>query len=270
MHILNIHTLFRLSLVAALFTQIACKPSSSSQVDHTESEQLTIFCAASTTNAMQDLAKEFKEQTGVSLITSFASSSTLAKQIEQGAPADLYLSANPKWMNYLEQAGKLVEDSREDLLGNRIVLIAPSSSPLNSVEINAQLDLSALLGEDGRIAMGDPQHVPAGIYGKDALETLGLWSSVHTRVAPMSDVRAALTIVERGETPLGIVYATDAAMSDQVKVVGVFPADSHPAIVYPVAIVSNKQVALARSFLVFLNSPEASEIFEQYGFALAQ
>jgi molybdate transport system substrate-binding protein len=226
----------------------------------------TIFAAASTTNAITDIGKLFEQKNKIKVTHSFASSSTLAKQIEQGAPADVFLSADLKWMDYL--AGKKMIDpqSRFNLLGNKIVLIAPASSTLK-VDIKPGFDLAKLLG-DGKLSMGDPSHVPAGIYGKQALEKLGVWKSVESKVAGAKDVRAALALVEREEAPLGVVYSTDAAISKKVKVVGVFPADSHPPIVYPVALVKDHGTAAAKSFLEFLKTPDAKAVFEKYGFSV--
>jgi len=254
------------ALSGALFFTACSKPEVASETEAASApKEVVVFAAASTTNAIQDIAAQYTEATGTKVVTSFASSSTLAKQIEQGAPADVFISANPKWMTYLEDAGSVQAGTREDLLANRIVLIAPVDSSLETVTIDGGLDLPSLLGPDGRLGMGDPAHVPAGIYGKQALEALGLWSDVSNRVAAMSDVRAALTIVERGETPLGVVYATDAALSQRVKVVGVFPADSHPAIVYPVAAVSDHLEA-AQAFIAFLKTADSRAIFTKYGF----
>ena len=204
-----------------------------------KAESITVFAAASTTNAITDIAQLYKESHPIKVLLSFASSSTLAKQIEQGAPADIYLSANPKWMNYLEEKKAIVVDSRTNLLGNRIVLIAPAQSTIDKLVVNSHLDLAGLLG-DGRLAMGDPDHVPAGMYGKKAMESLGLWDQIKEKIARAKDVRAALVLVERAEAPLGEVYATDAAISNKVKVVGIFPEESHPKIVYPVALVKKK------------------------------
>ena len=226
---------------------------------------LTVYAAASTTNAMTDIAKLFENGRAVKVKLSFASSSTLAKQIEKGAPADVYLSANPKWMNYLEERDAVIKSTRIDLLGNRIVLIAPGDGAIDKVAVDSKLDIPALLG-DGRLSMGDPDHVPAGMYGKKAMEKLGLWQGVQDKIARSKDVRAALVLVERGETPLGQVYATDAAISKKVKVVGVFPESSHPPIVYPAALVTDS--AAAREFLDFLRSPEAARVFKEYGFAV--
>ena len=230
-----------------------------------EVQKITVFAAASTTNAITDIAELFEDSHPVSVRLSFASSSTLAKQIENGAPADIFLSANPKWMDYLIEKGAVVASSRSDLLGNRIVLIAPETSPLNILSMDTDLDLRQLLGE-GRLAMGDPDHVPAGMYGKKALEHLALWDSVKDRLACAKDVRAALVLVERGEAPLGQVYATDAAVSKKVKVVGIFPEKSHPPITYPLALIRETDAAL--SFMTFLKSEKATEIFQEYGFSI--
>jgi molybdate transport system substrate-binding protein len=230
-----------------------------------EGQKITVFAAASTTNAVSDIAKMFEASQKVTVRLSFASSSTLAKQIEKGAPADVYLSANPKWMNYLADKKAIVSSSRTDLLSNRIVLIAPADSPLKKLSIGPDLDLSGLLG-DGRLAMGDPDHVPAGMYGKKAMKKLGLWDSVKDKVARSKDVRAALVLVEQGESPLGQVYATDAAISGKVKVVGVFPEDSHPKVVYPLALI--KQTGPAKAFVSFLKSDKAAAVFKKYGFSL--
>ena len=230
-----------------------------------DTQDITVYAAASTTNAMTDIAKLFEKEHGVTVKLSFASSSTLAKQIEQGAPADVYLSANPKWMNYLEERDAIVKSTRSDLLGNRIVLIAPLASPIKDLTVDSNLDLAGLLG-DGRLSMGDPDHVPAGMYGKKAMEKLGLWEGVQNKIARSKDVRAALVLVERAEAPLGQVYATDAAISKKVKVVGVFPQTSHPPIIYPAALVASS--SSAQEFLNFLKSEAAAKVFAEYGFAV--
>ncbi|EKV32049.1 Molybdenum ABC transporter, periplasmic molybdenum-binding protein ModA [Caenispirillum salinarum AK4] len=225
--------------------------------------ETSLFAAASTTNAMQDVLAAFTEATGTAVTPSFASSSTLAKQIEQGAPAEVYVSANPRWMDYLEEAGLLVDETRTDLLGNALVLIAPADSPLDTVPVGAGMDLAALL-DGGRLSVGDPDHVPAGMYAEDALKRLGLWATAAPALARANDVRAALALVARGEVPLGIVYATDAAISDGVKVVGTFPEDSHKPITYPAALVADTPAA--RDLLAFLGGETAAEIFARYGF----
>lgn len=230
-----------------------------------ETEKITVFAAASTTNAVTEMAELFEKSHPVKVRLSFASSSTLAKQIENGAPADIYLSANPTWMDYLADKGAIVSSSRSDLLGNRIVLIAPQASPLENITVDSTLDLAQMLGE-GRLAMGDPDHVPAGMYGKQAFEQLGLWHAVEDKIAGAKDVRAALVLVERGETPLGQVYATDAAISKKVKVVGMFPEESHPPIIYPVAMI--KETSYAKAFMTFLRSQESTAVFLKYGFSI--
>lgn len=231
-----------------------------------DSGKVTVFAAASTTNAVSDIGKTFTEKGHGDFTPSFASSSILAKQIVQGAPADVYISANPKWMAYLEDEEMIEPGTRADLLGNRIVLIAPADSDI-SVKLAEGLDLAGILGED-KLAMGDPDHVPAGIYGKQAMESLGIWAAASPKVARAKDVRAALALVERGEAPLGVVYATDAAISTKVRVVDIFPESAHPPITYPVALVKGKATPVARSFLEFLRSPEARAVFEKYGFSI--
>ncbi|MGD9212587.1 MAG: molybdate ABC transporter substrate-binding protein, partial [Desulfobacteraceae bacterium] len=220
-------------------------------------EALVVFAAASTTNALTDIGELYAARKLGQIKTSFASSSTLAKQIDSGAPVDVYLSANKKWMDFLEEKKLLAEGTRCDLLNNRIVLIAPAESSLEEIQVTSEFPLVEKLGTDGRLAMGDPEHVPAGMYGKQALENLGVWENVKGRVAPMKDVRAALALVERGETPLGVVYATDAAITPKVRVVGTFPEESHPPIVYPAAVIADGKVAAAKKFVEFLKSDDA-------------
>ncbi len=232
---------------------------------------LLLFAAASTTNAITDIGALYAARNpGRRITPSFASSSTLAKQIESGAPADVYLSANRKWMDFLADKDRIDKASRFDLLRNRIVLIAPAESTLAPISVAPGFSMAAALGTDGRLAVGDPDHVPAGIYGRKALENLGSWDGVQDRLAPMKDVRAALVLVERGEAPLGLVYATDAAISSKVRVVGTFPDDSHPPIAYPVAAVAGGKVAEAAHFLEFLRTPSARAVFEKYGFDVRQ
>lgn len=224
-----------------------------------------VFAAGSTINAVSGIGKLFEKQKLGDFTPSFAASSTLAKQIENGAPAGVFISANEKWMDYLEEEKMIDPATRSDLLSNRIVLIAPIDSVLDQVDIYPEFSLETLLN-GGYLAMGDPDHVPAGIYGKQALESLGVWETVRSKVARQKDVRAALALVERGETSLGVVYATDAAITDKVKIVGVFPEDSHPKIIYPVALVLGNETAGDRKFIDFLKSPEARNVFEKYGF----
>ncbi len=228
--------------------------------------ELLVFAAASTTDAITEIGDLYAARNIGRIKPSFASSSTLAKQIASGAPADVFLSANPKWMDFLEEKNLLFKETRFDLLGNRIVLIAPLDSMMGQIDVKPGFSLSALLGKDGRLSVGDPDHVPAGMYGKEALQNLGVWDQVKDRLAPMKDVRAALVLVERGEAPLGQVYATDAAVSKKVRVVGTFPADCHAPIVYPVAAVSGGKTSEVKQFMDFLKSPEARAVFEKHGF----
>ncbi len=257
--------LSRAAVVGVLAT-IAILMGSPAQV-WAASDSLTVFAAASTTNAVTEIGALFSQQNEERFLPSFASSSTLAKQIDNGAPADIYISANRKWMDYLEEKQMIENGTRIDLLSNRIVLIVPSGSPVNDIQIVPGVDLLPIIGE-GRLSMGDPDHVPAGIYGKQALESLGVWAAVESRVARSKDVRAALALVERGEAPLGLVYATDAAISNQVHVAGTFPETSHPPIIYPVAVVAGKRSLATDRFMALLQSAEAKSVFEKYGFSV--
>jgi len=227
---------------------------------------ITVFAAASTTNALTEIVRLYEAAGEGWVVFSFAASSTLAKQIENGAPADIFLSANTEWMDYLEEKDLLADGSRSDLLGNRIVFIVPASSSIQTLTVSPQLDLAALLGKDGRLSVGDPAHVPVGTYARVALEGLKLWAQVENRIAPAKDVRAGLVLVERGESPLGIVYASDAVISDKVRVVGLFPPDSHPNIDYPVAALKTPNGLAALNFIKFLSSPQARTIWVKYGF----
>ncbi|MDL2291196.1 molybdate ABC transporter substrate-binding protein [Desulfovibrio sp. OttesenSCG-928-F20] len=251
---------FTMGTALCLFHWVAPQKAVAAQPD------LVIFAAASTTDAVNALTALYDIQGKGKVSASFASSSTLAKQIEQGAPAAVFLSANIKWMDYLEEKGLLAGGSRKNLLRNRIALVVPASSPARAFKLTEQTDLTALLGKDGRLAVGDPAHVPVGMYGKQALEKLGLWEQVKDRLAPTKDVRAGLALVEQGEASLGLVYESDAAASPKVRLISVFPEDSHPEVVYPVAAVAGKQEEAARNFIDFLSTPEAIAIFKQYGF----
>ncbi|MBO9464305.1 molybdate ABC transporter substrate-binding protein [Tropicibacter sp. R15_0] len=223
-------------------------------------EQITVFAAASLKTALDEVSAVFEETTDHDVTLSYAGSAALARQISFGAPADVFLSANSTWMTYLEDQGAIVADSRFDLLGNQLVLISHAPSPAQDW---TDLDLSQRLG-DGFLAIGLVQSVPAGIYGKEALETLGQWQSVATQVAQTDNVRAALALVALGEAPLGIVYATDAQADDRVHIVAPFPKDTHQPIRYPAAQISESQAAT--DFLTFLKSPEASALFQAHGF----
>ncbi|MCF4165512.1 molybdate ABC transporter substrate-binding protein [Zavarzinia compransoris] len=228
---------------------------------------LLVFAAASLKEAVGSLAEAYEKETGTEVQVSFASSGALAKQIEAGAPADVFISANTKWMDVLSEKGLTVKATEEPLLGNGLVLVAPADSPLEPVTITRDLDLAGLLG-DGHLAIGETTSVPAGTYGKAALESLGLFASVEPRLAQAANVRAALALVGRGEAPLGIVYATDAAADPQVKVVGTFPEGSYPAIVYPVAVLAESKNPAAASFVAFLKSATAAASFTAAGFTV--
>jgi molybdate transport system substrate-binding protein len=223
-------------------------------------ERVLVFAAASLKNALDEVAA----QAPVMAVASYASSSALARQIAAGAPAQVFISADLAWMDYLEQRNAIRKDSRRNLLGNRLVLIAPAGSTVQA-SIAPRFPLAQLLGS-GRLALGDPGHVPAGRYAKAALESLGVWRSVQGRLAPAENVRAALALVARGEAPLGVVYATDAAAETKVRVVGEFPQGSHPPIVYPAALTTRGGGPQAAAFLAFLGSPAARRIFEKHGF----
>ena len=232
----------------------------------TQAQDVVVFAAASLTNALDEAGQLFERQGGAHTKISYAASSALAKQIESGAPADMFISADLDWMDYLEQHHLIQTATRKNLLGNRLVLIAPAESDAKA-EIKPGLDLVGLL-KGGRLAMADPDSVPAGKYGKAALEKLGVWNSVRAAVAPAETVRAALLFVSRRETPLGIVYATDAAADPRVKIVGVFPPDTHPPIIYPAALTADSKNASAARLLEFLGSAAAKPIFEKQGFTV--
>ncbi|MCL2429321.1 MAG: molybdate ABC transporter substrate-binding protein [Alphaproteobacteria bacterium] len=228
-------------------------------------QQLTVFAAASLTDVMQDISARWAEAGHSPLRLSFGASSTLARQIEQGAPANLFASADERWMDYLANKQLIVSDTRKDLLGNDLVLIVPVNKPQH-VTIGPGFDLLGMLGPDGRIATGDPAHVPVGLYAQQALKKLNLWDAVLPRLASTEDVRAALLLVERGEAPVGIVYATDAAVSKAVMIAATFPADTHDPVSYPFAVVKAGDTPEARALMTFLSGPEARAIFEKRGF----
>jgi molybdate transport system substrate-binding protein len=228
-------------------------------------QELTVFAAASLTDAMKDVSAQWVKAGHQPLRMSFGSSSTLARQIEQGAPANVFASADEKWMDYLAGKNLIVADTRKDLLGNDLVLVVPADKPKH-LTIGSGFDLMALLGPDGRLAVGDPAHVPVGIYAEQALKKLGLWEGVEPRLARTDDVRSALLLVERGEAPAGIVYTTDAAVSKGVMVAGTFPADTHDPVSYPFALTKAGDTAEARALLAFLAGPSARAVFVQRGF----
>jgi molybdate transport system substrate-binding protein len=237
-----------------------------SPIAASQDKTITVFAAASMTNALDDVNAAFTKQTGVKVITSYDASSALMKQIEGGAAADAFVSANLKWMEYGEKKKVINESTCINLLGNVLVLIAGKDSKIDHVDIEPGFDL-ATLADDGRIATGDVKEVPVGLYAKAALEKLGVWPSVESKMAMTVNVRAALGYAARGEAPLGIVYATDAKIEPGVKVVGVFPDNSHDPIVYPVAGTVNAEPETMQ-YLAFLRSAAAKSIFEGYGFSV--
>jgi len=232
---------------------------------HAQSETALVFAAASLKNALDEIALAWTKKSQTEVKISYAASSALAKQIEAGAPADIFISADLDWMDYVDQKKYVKSGTRSNLLGNSIVLIASKDWGKGDVEIGPSFPLASLLG-DGRLAMADVKSVPAGKYGKTSLEKLGVWNSVSGKIAQAENVRAALLLVSRGETPLGIVYKTDAVAEPNVKIVGTFPADTHAPIVYPAALLDTSKNLNAADFLRFLSSPEAKVIFEKNGF----
>jgi molybdate transport system substrate-binding protein len=228
-------------------------------------QTLTVFAAASLKDAIEAIVRGYTADAGTRVVSSFAASSALARQIERGAPADVFISADHEWMDYLAKRNKIDGGSRSVLAGNRLVLISPASSPLN-IALVPGFPLAATLGA-GRLAIGDPEHVPAGRYARAALAHLGVWDSVRSKLAAADNVRAALNFVARGEAPLGIVYQTDAAVDARVRIVGVFPPGSHAPIEYPMAVVvRNQRPEPVRRLLAHLRSAESAAILARHGF----
>jgi molybdate transport system substrate-binding protein len=249
-----------LAVVAALAWGVPQQASAQSQ-----SGDLVVFAAASLKNALDNINAQWKKETGKSARISYASSPALAKQIESGAPAQLFISADIPWMDYVEKKDLIKKETRSDLLGNRIVLIAPKDKA-KAVVIEPGFDIAKLIG-DGRLAMADVASVPAGKYGKASLEKLGVWDKVSGKLAQAENVRAALLLVSRGEAPVGIVYATDAASDKGVTIIGTFPENTHPPIVYPIALLKNAG-ADAAEFLAYIRSAKAGSLFEAEGFTV--
>jgi molybdate transport system substrate-binding protein len=256
--------LTRKSILAAIAATIAiaAAPHAAMAQDKT----IIVFAAASMKNALDDVDAAFTKQSGIKVVASYDASSALMKQIEGGAPADVFVSADLKWMDYGAQKKLIKDDTRVILLGNTLVLIAPKDSKIDHVTIAPGFDFAKLAG-DGRIATGDVKAVPVGLYAQAALEKLGVWSAVEPKLAMTANVRAALVLVARGEAPLGIVYSTDAKVEPGVKVVGDFPEESHDPIIYPVAAAASAKPD-ATPYLAFLRSQAAKTIFEAYGFAV--
>ncbi len=248
----------RLAAAAALLLAFAAP--------RAEAAEITVFAAASLKETMDAAAALYEKESGDTVRVSYAASSALAKQIEAGAPADLFFSADLAWMDYLAERELIDPATRSSLLGNTLVLVAPKDH-VPTLAIALGFDLAGALGADGRLAVGQVTSVPAGKYAKAALEKLGVWGAVSARLAESDNVRAALAFVARGEAPLGIVYATDAAAEPAVAMVGTFPAGSHPAIVYPLALTKSAGPD-AKKLLDFLAGPEAAAIFEKAGFTV--
>jgi molybdate transport system substrate-binding protein len=235
-------------------------------VARAQSGDVVVFAAASMKNALDAINAAWQKESGKKAAISYASSSALAKQIESGAPAQVFISADLDWMDYVEKKNLIKADTRSNLLGNRIVLIAPKDKA-QKVDIKPGFDLAKVLG-DGRLAMGNVDAVPAGKYGKAALEKLGVWDKVANKVAQSENVRAALLLVSRGEAAAGIVYQTDAAADPNVTIIGTFPEDTHPPIIYPAALTADAKSPDAAAFLNYMKSAKAKPLFEAQGFTV--
>lgn len=253
---MRVHRFARACFAAALLTCLSFAA---------QAADVTVFAAASLTDALQAIGKDYQAKTGHTVVFSFAASSTLAKQIEASKGADVFASADTDWMDYLDSRGLIAHETRRNLLGNRLVLIAPADSRV-TLAIAPHFDLVGAL-KGGRLAVADPDSVPAGKYARTALETLGVWNGVVDRLVQAENVRVALAYVARSEAPLGIVYTTDAMGEPKVKIVATFPDSSHQPIVYPFAL-TKEAVPAAKSFLDFLTAPDAEAIFAKDGFVI--
>ncbi|MDP8984722.1 MAG: molybdate ABC transporter substrate-binding protein [Pseudomonadota bacterium] len=247
------------------FWMIVCLVLVSMPLTATEADKrsVVVFAAASLTNVLQEVGDGFTRQSSIPVKFSFAGSSALARQIENGAPADVFFSADIEWMDYLQARDMIQRATRHDVLGNRLVLVAPADSKIE-LKIRRLFPLAATLGR-GRLATGDPDSVPVGRYAREALVSLGVWHAVEDRLVRAENVRSALALVDRGEVPLGIVYETDALIDPQVRVIDVFPADSHAAITYPIALTAVAKADAAK-FLDYVRGPAADATFRTYGF----
>jgi len=250
-----------LLLCAALLALIYAGDARPARAEHPD---VLVFAAASVKTALDEINAQWHERTGKRVTISYAASSALAKQIEQGAPADLFISADEDWMNYLAERKLIRPETRSDLVGNRLVLISSKGADLQ-VNIVPGFPLLSLLGQ-GRLAMANTEAVPAGKYGRAALDALGVWESVKGRIAQAENVRAALLLVSRGEAPLGIVYESDAVSDSNVARVGTFPENTHPRIAYPIAVTAGSTRPAVYAFVNMLKTPEARAIFEKQGF----
>jgi molybdate transport system substrate-binding protein len=252
-----------LSLVSA--AMLAWWPQSPAEAQGAQGSDLVVFAAASLKNALDAINAQWQKETGKSAKISYAASNTLAKQIEEGAPAQMFISADIPWMDYVEKKDLIKTETRSNLLGNRIVLIAPKDKA-KAVDIKPGFDLAKLLG-DGRLAVANVESVPAGKYAKASLQKLGIWDSVSGRLAQADNVRGALTFVSRGEAPAGIVYQTDAAADKGVTIIGMLPEDTHPPIIYPIALTKSAGPEAA-AFLAYIKSAKAKPLFEKEGFTV--
>jgi molybdate transport system substrate-binding protein len=252
-----------LAAVAAVFAAVLC-----ASVPHAAlADDVIVFAAASLKDALDSINGDWQKATGKHATLSYAASSALAKQIEADAPADVFISADLDWMDYVAKNNLIVPSSRHNLLGNVLVLIAPADSQAGDVDIKPDFPLAKLLN-GGKLAMADPASVPAGKYGKAALTKLGVWDSVVGSVAAAENVRACLLLVGREEAPYGIVYKTDAAIEPEVRIVGTFPADAVPPIIYPIAQTTSSKNPDAAAFIAYLSAPDATKQFEHYGFSV--
>ena len=249
-----------------LLTTLLCATTSHAQ--SSAAPQLTVFAAASLKDAMDEAGAAWQRRSGQVVRTAYAGSSALARQIEQGAPADVFISADQDWMDWLQQRRLIDARSRHDLLGNTLVLVAPARSNAQPLRLSKGTDLRQLLGRNGRIALALTSSVPAGKYAKTAFESLGMWTALQSRTAEADNVRAALLLVSRGEAPLGVVYASDAKADPGVRVLATFPAGTHPKIVYPVARIASSRNPHAAAFVHWLQSADADAIFRKHGFSV--
>jgi molybdate transport system substrate-binding protein len=245
-------------LLATLALLAAFAPGANAQ------DTLLVFAAASLKESLDAVNAAWAQQGGAKTATSYAASSALARQIEGGAPAQVFISADLEWMDYLEKHALLQPGTRRNLVGNRLALIAPAQSKAQAI-LAPGVQLATLLGPSGRLAVGDPQHVPVGKYARAALDKLGAWDPVSRRLAATENVRAALALVSRNEAPLGIVYETDARAEPKVRIVAMFGEGLHPPVIYPAAATRGAKAG-ARTYLEFLASPQAKALFRQYGF----
>lgn len=253
---------FLLHTFAAAMLVLATLGSSAARAD-----DVIVYAASSLTDALTAVGAAYEKQSDDKIRFSFASSSILARQIVEGAPAEIYAAANVKWMDYVQKHGEILKDSRRQFVANQLALVAPKDSKIGEVDIRPGFALAGLLG-DGKLAIANPEHVPAGIYGKESLQSLGVWDSVKNRLVRGSNVRVTLNYVANGGIPLGIVYSTDAAVADSVKIVGLFPVGSHEPIIYTTALTHNvgQDDTAARAFFDFMRSDQADQIMAEYGF----